>query len=241
MDYSTFGALIVEDDPEIARLVQRCLNEIPLSAVVAGTNHAAREMLEESSYDIVILDLGLPDGDGLSLARDLSANEEVGVIILTGRGEVTDKVIGLELGADDYVTKPFERQELNARIKSLVRRIGAIKDKPKTVNVNDRIVRCSGWTLDKDEMRLTHADGRAQNISASEFQLLEMFIERAGRLMSRDQIMDYLFETATPAFDRSIDVRVSRLRSKLELDPKHPTIISTVRNMGYVFRGRLGE
>lgn len=239
MDYGAYKALIVEDDPEIARLVQRCLEGIPLQAVIAENNADARKMIDANEIDLAIVDLGLPDGDGLTLARDLSARETIGVIILTGRMDVTDKVIGLEMGADDYITKPFERRELTARVKSLVRRLAMHKGAVRPSG-DDNVIKFNAWTLHRDKLQIVHEDGREENLSASEYNLLMVFLERPGRMLSRDQIMDFLFTTGAPAFDRSIDVRISRLRTKLEDDPKHPTLIVTARNVGYVFRGAVG-
>lgn len=240
MDYSAFKVLIVEDDPEIARLVQRCLEEATMPAIVAGSNAEARKVFESTQINMAIVDLGLPDGDGLALARDISARGTAGVIILTGRMDVTDKIIGLEMGADDYVTKPFERRELTARVKSLARRLSLRDNKGGNESWgDDQIVTFNGWTLHRDKMQIVHEDGRAHDLTASEYSLLQIFLERPGRILSRDQIMDCLYVTAAPAFDRSIDVRVSRLRTKLEDDPKHPTLIVTARNVGYVFRGKV--
>ncbi len=239
MDYSSVSVLVVEDDPDVAGLVQHCLKEIAITPNVVGSNAEAREALANDTFDIVISDLSLPDGDGLSLARDVAALETTGLIILTGRAETTDKVIGLEMGADDYITKPFERRELNARVKGLARRIMALKNMPQVSSDDMDVVRFGEWSMLIDKMRIEHADGRGHDLNASEFDLLKIFVDRPGRILSREQIMDFLFSNASPAFDRSIDVRVSRLRSKIEEDPKHPNLIVTARNVGYVFRGKV--
>lgn len=239
MDYSSVSVLVVEDDPDVAGLVQHCLKEIAITPIVVGSNAEAREALANDTFDIVISDLSLPDGDGLSLARDVAALETTGLIILTGRAETTDKVIGLEMGADDYITKPFERRELNARVKGLARRIMALKNVPQVSSDDMDVVRFGEWSMLIDKMRIEHADGRGHDLNASEFDLLKIFVDRPGRILSREQIMDFLFSNASPAFDRSIDVRVSRLRSKIEEDPKHPNLIVTARNVGYVFRGKV--
>lgn len=239
MDFTKLSVLVVEDDHDISALVERCLGEMAMHVSVVGSNKDARLALADKSYDIAIIDLGLPDGDGLSLARDIAAIKNTGLIILTGRADVTDKVIGLELGADDYITKPFERREFNARIKALARRIFALKSAPLDVKQTTGAVRFDDWTIHLDKMRIEHSDGTAHDLISSEFNLLKIFLERPGRVLSRDQLMDYLFERATPAFDRSIDVRISRLRAKIEQDPKHPTLIVTARNVGYIFRGKV--
>ncbi|MBO6520202.1 MAG: response regulator transcription factor [Rhodospirillales bacterium] len=239
MDYTRLSVLIVEDDPDIAGLVEHCLKEIAITPVVVGSNAEARDALANNTFNIVIADLSLPDGDGLSLARDVAALETTGLIILTGRAETTDKIIGLEMGADDYITKPFERRELNARVKGLARRIMALKNVPQTSDDDAEVIRFGDWSMLLDKMRIEHEDGRGHDLNASEFELLKMFVDRPGRILSRDQIMDFLFTNASPAFDRSIDVRVSRLRSKIEEDPKHPNLIVTARNVGYVFRAKV--
>jgi DNA-binding response OmpR family regulator len=239
MDFTKLSVLIVEDAQDIAELVERCLSEMAMNVTIVGSNKDARLSLADKSYDIAILDLGLPDGDGLSLARDIAALNNTGLIILTGRADVTDKVIGLELGADDYITKPFERRELNARVKALARRIFTLKAAPLDGAQATGEIRFDDWTMYLDKMRIEHTNGTAHDLISSEFDLLKIFLERPGRVLSRDQLMDYLFERATPAFDRSIDVRISRLRAKIEDDPKHPTLIVTARNVGYVFRGKV--
>ncbi|MEQ8319813.1 MAG: response regulator transcription factor [Rhodospirillales bacterium] len=239
MDFSKLSVLVIEDAEDIAALVERCLSEMAMNVTIVGSNKAARLAIADKAYDLAILDLGLPDGDGLSLARDIAAMKNTGLIILTGRAEVADKVIGLELGADDYITKPFERREFNARVKALARRIFTLQPTPESNGQAEGTVRFDNWTIHFDKMRIDNTDGTSHDLISSEFNLLKIFLERPGRVLSRDQLMDYLFETATPAFDRSIDVRISRLRAKIEEDPKHPTLIVTARNVGYVFRGKV--
>jgi two-component system OmpR family response regulator len=182
----------------------------------------------------VLLDLNLPGEDGLSLTRWLRANHEVAIIMITGSGEVVDRVVGLEVGADDYVAKPFDPRELRARVKSVLRRVGARHDKRAAVPSMQR-VKVGRCTLDLATHRLTDAQGSELPITGMEFDLLRVFIEHADRVLSRDQLLTLTRNREWEPFDRSIDIRIARLRRKIEADPSKPATIRTVRGAGYMF------
>ena len=184
---------------------------------------------------LCIIDLGLPDGDGLDLLRSLQAGSDVAVIILTGRGEATDRVVGLELGADDYIVKPFEPRELVARARAVLRRTGRKIDSTAAEPVQ-RKARFHGWTFRPDSLGLTAPSGEEAAIRAAEAQLLMVMLKAPNRVLSRDQLLEMASGESHSPFDRSIDVRVARLRRKIEPDPGRPTIIKTVRGAGYVFK-----
>jgi two-component system OmpR family response regulator len=196
-----------------------------------------REALESRRPDIVVLDLMLPGEDGLALCRNLRARSEIPVIMLTALGEETDRIVGLELGADDYLTKPFNPRELLARIKSVLRRSRAL---PKNLQREDaNSIRFAGWTLDMATRNLTSPDGIVVALSGTEFKLLRVFISHPNRVLNRDQLIDLMLSRDAIPFDRAIDVQVSRLRHRLAEDAKEPSIIKTVRGEGYVFAARI--
>lgn len=228
--------LAVDDDPQILKLVSRCLNDAGYDVLTASTLHEAEKKLSSDKPDLALIDLGLPDGDGLALARSIADRPEIGVVILTGRADAMDKVIGLEIGADDYVTKPFEPRELVARCRSVLRRVHALKE-AKQQSKSDGVSKAifGDWSLDLNTQILEKNGEAPVDLSVAEFELLRVFVEHPRRILSRDLIMDLLHGTDTPAFDRSIDVRISRLRSKIENNPKRPNLILTARNRGYRF------
>jgi two-component system, OmpR family, response regulator len=184
----------------------------------------------------VILDLMLPGEDGLTLARQLREESNVGIIILTGRGETVDRIIGLEMGADDYLPKPFHLRELLARVKSVLRRVsarsGSLADKPASGHSKARF---AGWNLDLATRELLGPDGGEVRLTTGEFDLLAAFVRNANQVLSRDRLLDLARNREAGPFDRTIDVQVGRLRRKLEPDPQRPTIIKTVRGTGYIF------
>jgi two-component system phosphate regulon response regulator OmpR len=188
-----------------------------------------RTELERAAPAVVLLDIGLPGEDGLSLARYLRERHDVAVTMVTGAGDVVDRVAGLEVGADDYITKPFDPRELRARIKSVLRRVSAkVEKKPLRVAVG----RCS---LDLKSRTLTDAKGREVPITAMEFDLLIALIEHPNQVLSRDRLLTLTRNREWEPFDRSIDIRITRLRRKVEDDPAHPRTIKTVRGAGYMF------
>ena len=221
---------IVDDDQEVARLLTRVLTEFGFLAEAFGTGAAVLRRLQTARPDLCIVDLGLPDMDGIELVRQIALQSHAGVLILTGRGHTVDRVMGLELGGDDYVTKPFEPRELVARVRSILRRrsphSGAVPGSAR------RIASFAGWTLDCAANILRAEDGTEHVLGVAEVQVLRTFLERPHQILSREQLVGH---RGLSPMDRSIDVRISRLRRKIEVDPMDPRIIKTVYGAGYVF------
>ena len=222
--------LIVDDDPEIRGLLGDYLERSGFRVSRASDGREMRRILEASRPDLVVLDVMLPGEDGLSLCRDLRARSRLPVIMLTARGDELDRIIGLEMGADDYLAKPFNPRELLARINSVLRRARAL---PPAQGPTHR-VRFTGWTFDLAARQLTAPDGVLVSLSGTEFRLLSVFIEHPNRVLDRDQLMDLTLGRESAPFERSIDVQVSRLRARLRDEGREPRIIKTVRNEGYV-------
>ncbi len=224
--------LVVDDDAEIRSLLREYLqkNGYRVTAVAEGKGMWAA--LDAGRVDIVVLDLMLPGDDGLTLCRNLRARSEVPVIMLTARGEETDRIVGLEMGADDYLAKPFNPRELLARVKSILRRSRALPDnlRPETA----RAIRFAGWTLALEARNLLSPEGVVVALSGTEYKLLRIFLAHPNRVLNRDQLIDLMLSRDASPFDRSIDVQVSRLRHRLGEGAKEPAIIKTVRGEGYV-------
>jgi two-component system OmpR family response regulator len=229
--------LIVDDDREIRDLLSRFLAKNSYRVSTAADGREMRKALSDWAIDLIILDLMLPGEDGLTLCRNLRADSNIPVIMLTARGEEVDRIVGLEMGADDYLAKPFNPRELVARIKAVLRRTGGaaggLAGARRTEN--GLIFSFAGWTLDLDRRELTSADGVLVPLSGGEFGLLAAFAGYPQRVLSRDQLLDLARGREAQPFDRSIDVQVSRLRRKIEADPQHPALIKTVRGGGYMF------
>jgi two-component system, OmpR family, response regulator len=224
--------LIVDDDAEIRDLLTRYLEKNGLRASAVGDGRAMWQALERSSVDLVVLDLMLPGDDGLTLCRQLRSKSEIPVVMLTARGEETDRIVGLEMGADDYLPKPFSARELLARIKVILRRTRALP--PNLQPQGDPLLRFAGWTLDTARRQLVAPDGSQALISGVEYRLLRVFLDHANRVLDRDQLLDLTQGREADPLDRSIDVQVSRLRKRLGDDPSSPQLIKTVRGEGYV-------
>ena len=221
--------LLIDDDARLTAMVGDYLRRAGYTVDVAGSLAEGRERIGRELYDALVLDLMLPDGDGLELCRDLRAaprTRSLPLLMLTARGEPMDRIVGLELGADDYLPKPFEPRELLARIKALLRRAQPSAD--------DEVLRFGRREDDPGE-RQARLDGRPCDLTSYQFDLLLVLARAPGRVLSRDQIMDALKGHALEAFDRSIDVHISRIRAAIEDDPKMPRRILTVRGAGYVF------
>jgi DNA-binding response OmpR family regulator len=193
-----------------------------------------RRVIAQNTVDLVILDLMLPGEDGLTLAQALRGESNVGIIILTGRGETVDRIIGLEMGADDYLPKPFHLRELLARVKSVLRRVSA-RSNEKPSSGNRSKARFAGWDLDLSTRELVSPAGSEVRLTTGEFDLLAAFVNNANQVLSRDRLLDLARNREAGPFDRTIDVQVGRLRRKLEDDPQKPTMIKTVRGTGYIF------
>jgi two-component system OmpR family response regulator len=225
--------LIVDDDVEIRGLLHEYLQKNGYRATAVADGKGLRAALEKSRPDVIVLDLMLPGEDGLALCRDLRARSDIPIIMLTARGEETDRIVGLELGADDYVAKPFNPRELLARIKSVLRRSRSLPDNLKPKEAGS--YRFAGWALDGSTRNLAAPDGVVVPLSGTEFRLLRIFLEHPNRVLTRDQLIDLMLSRDAAPFDRAIDVQVSRLRHRLREDAKEPAIIKTVRGQGYVF------
>ena len=219
--------LMIDDDNRLAGMVQDYLGGAGFRVTVAGTGREGEALLKRETFDAVILDLMLPDADGLDLCRKLRASSDVPILMLTARGEPMDRVVGLELGADDYLAKPFEPRELQARLRAILRRKGGGTAKSD-------ILRFGRLEIDKGA-RVVRIDGEERTITSYQFAILLVLAERAGRVLSRDALMDLLKGEKLEAFDRSVDVHISRIRAAIEDDPKKPRRILTLRGTGYVF------
>ena len=224
--------LIVDDDPEIRRLLVDYLARNSFDAYAARDGREMWQALERHAIDLVVLDLMLPDTDGLTLCRDLRAKSSLPVLMLTARGEETDRIIGIEMGADDYLVKPFNPRELLARIKSILRRTRALP--PNLRPEPARYMRFSGWTLDTASRLLTAPDGVATPLSGGEYRLLRILLDHPNRVLNRDQLTELIHGREAEAYDRAIDVQISRLRQRLRDDSREPALIKTVRGEGYV-------
>jgi two-component system, OmpR family, response regulator len=222
--------LVVDDQQEICDLVREYLTDEGFSVSIANDGAGLRKEMARGPVDLVILDLVLRGEDGLQLARELRAGSDIGIIMLTGRGETVDRIIGLEMGADDYLSKPFHLRELLARVRSVLRRGPArAGERPRPR------IRFSGWNLDLVSRELLSPSGEEVRLTTGEFELLAAFVNHANQVLSRDRLLDLSRHREAGPFDRTIDVQVGRLRRKLEDDPKNPTMIKTVRGGGYIF------
>lgn len=225
--------LVVDDHKDIRDLLARYLDKNGMRATTAADSAHARRVLKAAGIDLVVLDIMMPGEDGLALCRHLRETTEVPVILLTAMAEETDRVVGLEVGADDYLTKPFNPRELLARIKAVLRRAHSLppgRDAPGAGQVTfDR------WRLDLDRRELVDNEGVVTPLSTGEYRLLAVLVEHTGRVLSRDQLLDLTQGRGAAAFDRSVDNQVSRLRRKIESDPRNPNLIKTVWGGGYSF------
>ncbi len=224
--------LIVDDSADIREPLAKYLAKKGLRVSTADGGQEMRRVMKTSAIDLVVLDIMMPGEDGLSLCRMIRETTDLPVILLTAMVEETDRVVGLEIGADDYVTKPFSPRELLARIKAVLRRSRGLP-RPAATRERSRL-RFDRWTLDTLRRELVGEDGVAVPLSTTEFRLLTVFLERPRMVLSRDQLLDLTSGRSLEPFERSIDNQVSRLRKKIEADPKNPAIIKTVWGGGYV-------
>ena len=218
--------LLIEDDARLAEMLSEYLGEAGFRVSVAAGGRAGLERLGREPFDALVLDLMLPDMDGLEVCRTLRAKSGLPVLMLTARGDAMDRIVGLEIGADDYLPKPFEPRELLARLRAILRRHSS--------GESSTTLRFGRLEVDKDA-RVARLDGREVTLTSHQFTLLVALAEHAGRVLSRDALMDLVKGEALEAFDRSIDVHISRIRAAIEDDPKKPRRILTVRGAGYVF------
>jgi two-component system OmpR family response regulator len=223
--------LVVDDEAEIRALIQRYFGARGFRVSAAADGATLRAAIAADGVDVVLLDLGLPGEDGLELTRWLRQHWQGAIVIVSGRGEAVDRVVGLELGADDYVTKPFDLRELLARVRSVLRRVAPT---PKAAPARD-VLAFAGFRLDTRARRLTGRDGTEVPLTSGEFALLALLVAAPGRVLSRDQLMARLHGRDAGPYDRAIDVQIGRLRRKIEKDPAHPQLIKSVRGAGYLF------
>lgn len=224
--------LIVEDDRDISALVARYLSQNGMRTAVARDGREMDRALRDGRFDLIVLDLNLPGEDGLSLCRRLRQGTTTPIVMLTARSEDVDKIIGLEMGADDYLGKPFNPRELLARIRAVLRRQGGGQPDPDEPPGSFVF---QGWTLNAGNRELTNPDQVRVAVTGAEFDLLRAFCERPGRVLSRDVLLDLTQGRTAAPFERSIDILISRLRQKIEREPREPDLIKTIRSGGYLF------
>lgn len=233
----TARILVVDDEPDVRVTLKDYLSAHGYEVAEAASGETMRAALEPDLPDVVLLDVGLPGEDGLALARYLRERYHLAIIMVTGAGEVVDRIVGLEMGADDYISKPFDLRELLARVKSVLRRYRGSADRIPSPEdgAAGRRVRIGECVLDIDTRQLLGGDGCEIPLTAMEFDLLKVFSERPNRVLTRDQLLNLTCNREWDPYDRSIDIRVARLRRKIEPDPENPRTIKTVRGHGYVF------
>jgi two-component system OmpR family response regulator len=224
--------LIVDDDAEIRSLLSQYLVKSGLRVTAVADGREMWQALDAGRIDLIVLDLMLPGDDGLTLCRNLRAKSDIPVIMLTARGEETDRIVGLEMGADDYLAKPFSARELLARIKAILRRARSLPENLQPDSVKH--IRFADWVLDTAQRQLISATSVVTPLSGAEYRLLRIFLSHPNRVLNRDQLVDLTQGKEADPLDRSIDVQVSRLRHRLGDDPREPRLIKTVRGEGYV-------
>lgn len=225
---------VVDDDPDVRNLLRTVLESFGFSVECFASGQTARTGIRREAPDLCLVDLGLPDMDGLTLVRELWEDVRFGVVVLTGRGDVSDRVLGLELGADDYIVKPFEPRELVARVKTVIRRREQLTTAAGCGGPPGK-ARFGDWTFDLGELTLTADDGRKETLTAAEAELLTALLKAPRRVLSRDQLQGPESDRDDMPFDRAIDVRISRIRKKIEPDSRSPKLIKTVYGAGYLF------
>jgi DNA-binding response OmpR family regulator len=227
--------LVVDDDSKIRLLLRRCFESEGFRVSEAANRGEVERALSAGGLDLITLDLTLPDSDGLTIARDIRARLAVPIVMVTGKGDMIDRVVGLELGADDYIAKPFHVREVLARVRAVLRRADAAKHPAQPLSESGEVFAFADWIVDVPKREVRRACGLACDLTTSEFGLLELFVRHPKRVLSRDQIMDMLRGHEWSPLDRSIDNLVARLRKKIEADAEDPRLIKTVRGVGYSF------
>lgn len=247
MATSTTRVVVVDDDAEIIDLVREYLGQEGFLVDEACDGETLRALMAKGVPDLVLLDLKLPGDDGLALARELRRDfPMVGIVMISGKEDVVDRVAGLEVGADDYIVKPFHLRELLARVRSVLRRrddtaVGGTRYRTSTPRaitssdtVSQRLYRFCGWRLDAEKRKLESSEGTNVDLTSGEFDLLVALVLHPNQALTRDQLLDYVSGTTADVYDRSVDVQIGRLRRKIERDPKRPALIKTIRNIGYM-------
>ncbi len=229
--------LIVEDDPEIGKLLALAVQENGMVATVAEDGHVMNALLRSNEFDLIILDVMLPGEDGLSICRRIRSAKTTPIILLTALGEEVDRIVGLEVGADDYVTKPFSPREVVARIRSLLRRAsyGLVN------NAVPRTLRFEGWQIDPLRRQVHDPSNARVAVTTTEFDLLLAFCRNPGRVITREELLSLTHTGLAGPIERSVDVHISRLRQKIEADPRNPVLLQTVRLGGYMFTASVDQ
>lgn len=229
--------LVVDDNPDMRKTICKILERNGYRVTEAEDGIQLHQALAENTIDLLLLDLVLGKDDGLKIAQEIQNDSNMPIIIISGKNDVIDKVVGLEIGADDYITKPFHARELIARVGSVLRRYQKSNQKPSTRSklLDRKSATFSGWLLDLTGGRLTSPEGRTVSLTTFEFQVLTIFIEHANQTLSRDQIMELATSREWSPNDRSLDVLIGKIRKKLNDNPKNPEYIRTIRNRGYIF------
>jgi DNA-binding response OmpR family regulator len=231
----THHIIVVDDEPEICEMLADYLGHAGFKVTTAENGAVLRRILEDQAADLVILDINMPGEDGLSIARFLRANTKIGIVMLTAAGEVVDRIVGLEMGADDYLPKPVDMRELLARVRAVLRRMETAAPDGGKADAAGATVHFGECRLDLAAHKLYDPAGEEIAITSMEFDLLKAFAEHPNRVLSRDQLLDLAHNRDWEPFDRSIDIRIARLRRKVEADPAKPQVIKTVRGAGYIF------
>jgi len=225
---------VCDDEQDLRAMLAEYLGKHGFEVKQASSADEARALLADEHPDLMLLDINMPGEDGLSLLRSIQGENAPRVIMLTAAGETIDRIVGLEMGADDYLAKPVDLRELVARVRAVLRRVGAATEGESTVNPEDRIRFGKAW-LDLEAAKLFDEEGNSMPLTSMEFNLLKLFAQNRGRVLNRDQILEGAHDRAWDPFDRSIDIRISRIRKKIEANPKKPITIRTVRGLGYIF------
>jgi len=226
---SDYKILYVDDDQRLCRLLRRYLERADYNVTCAADGEEMHQRLKEDNFNLILLDIMLPDKDGLSLAREVRENSSIPIIFLTAKAEIDDKVSGLEIGADDYITKPFEEKELLARIQSVLRRSKQNNDETPTHTE----AMFAGWTLNFIDQTLLSTENKMVDITSYEYQMLAALVKQPHKALSRNEILNIISGREWSPLDRSADMAISKLRKKIETDPKNPSLIKTIRNKGY--------
>lgn len=227
--------LVVDDDIVICNILHRYLSSAGYQVKTANSGDEMHRYIKLMTPDLIILDLQMPGKHGLELTQELRKDSNMGIIILTGSEEAIDKIVGLEIGADDYISKPCDERELLARVRSVLRRVMATTDQPADASV----ATFSGWTLDLTAHELRSPDGEEVRLTSYEFQLLVSLVQHPNRVLSRDQLMEHITGQDWVPSNRNVDVLMGKLRKKIEVDPHNPTLIKTIRSAGYKFTARV--
>lgn len=233
--------LVVDDDPKIRLLLKRCFEHEGYGVSEAADGREVHDILAQGPVDLITLDLNLGTDDGLVVARDIRAKSTVPIIMVTGKGDMIDRIVGLELGADDYITKPFHIREVLARVRSVIRRSKQNQSAQSSTEDSTKsdIYTFNGWSVDFNLLELHDPDGNLCDLTPAELRLLEVFLKHPQHVLSRDQLMDKLKGQDWSPYDRSIDNQISRIRKKIEKDAKKPILIKTIRGEGYRFTGEV--